>query len=148
VAGIIVRLDRVQLVSNARQDNSPPESISGFVRTRDSFIRRQTTTGTYARRREYRSLKNGAEIFWQYRPLNPWLMPWKITIVPDDVSGLSRDEIERVLKYCKGYRLLLIEVAIDFSPSTGVNKQFIRRHATFGKSHRRAKKKESRPLLR
>jgi hypothetical protein len=147
MASIVVRLDRVQLVAAAPYDDSPPKRISGYKRTKDSFVRIQTTTGRYARRREYRSLTNDTAIFWQYRPRKPWLMPWKITIVPDDVSGLSRNEIERVLKYCQGYRLLLVEVAIDFSPSTGVNKQFIRGHAIFGKSHRRAKRR-SRPLLR
>jgi len=133
---VTVRLDRVQIVSSALPGDSPPKTLRGFKRTRDCFVRRQTTTSTYARARHYRSLANGTRIYWQYRRLKSWLMPWKVTIVSDDLSGLSRDEIERVLNYCRFHRLLLVEVAIDFSPSTGVNRRFIRSHAVFGKSHR------------
>jgi hypothetical protein len=61
-------------------------------------------------------------------------------MVSDDKTGLSRDEIQRVLRHCRSYQLLTVEIAIDFAPSTGVNKQYIRRHAVFGKSHRREKR--------
>ncbi len=134
---IKVRLDRVQIVSSAATGGKPPLP-EGFVVTRDSFVRCQTTTNTYARCRHYKSLTNEAKIYWQYSRQKGWLKPWKITMVADDRTGLSRDEIERVLRHCRSYQLLTVEIAIDFSPSTGVNKQFIRRHAVFGKSRRRA----------
>ena len=140
-------LDRVQIVSWAPEGRAPPP-VEGFAVTRDSFVRCQTTTSTYARCRHYNSLTNDAKIYWQYSRQKGWLKPWKITMVADDKTGLSRDEIERVLKHCRSYQFLTVEIAIDFSPSTGVSKQFIHRRAVFGKSHRRAKKKESRPLLR
>jgi hypothetical protein len=144
---IKVRLDRIQILSSAPTGRKPP-LLEGYVIVRDCFVRCQTTTATYARSRHYKSLMNDANIFWQYSRQKGWLKPWKITMVANDKTGLSRDEIERVLRHCRSYRLLMVEIAIDFSPSTGVNKQFIRGHAVFGKSHRRAKKKESRPLLR
>jgi hypothetical protein len=147
MSGTTVRLDRLQLASWALKRWKPPQ-LDGFKITRDSFVRRQTTTSTYARCRQYQSLNNDTKVYWQYDRQKGWLVPWKITIVSDDVSGLTRNEIEKVLKYCQFYRLLLVEVAIDFRPSTGVNRIFIRSHAVFGKSHRRATKKESRPLLR
>jgi len=136
-----VRLDRLQLVSRVLQTRTPPR-LDGFEVTRDSFVRCQTTTATYARCRQFKSLTNDMKIYWQYAPQKAWLASWKITIVSDDLSGLSRDEIEPVLKHCRGYRLLLVEVAIDFSPSAGVNRQFIRRQAVFGKSHRLANKRD------
>ncbi len=148
MAGIDVRLDRVQITSWAQPDRKPPLDLQGFAVTKDSFVRSETTTSTYARCRQYSSLTNGAKIYWQYSRQKGWLKPWKITIVADDKTGLSRDEIERVLRHCRSYQFLTVEIAIDFRPSTGVNKRFIRCHATFGKSRRRAKKKESRPLLR
>ena len=135
-------LDRVQILSSAPKGRKPP-LLEGYVIVRDSFVRCQTTTRTYARCRHYSSLTNDSKIYWQYSRQRSWLKPWKITMVADDKTGLSRDEIERVLKHCRSYQLLTVEVAIDFSPSTGVSKQFIRRHAVFGKSRRRAEKKES-----
>jgi hypothetical protein len=144
---IRVSLDRVQLVSRAPQGRRPPP-VEGFAVTRDSFVRCQTTTSTYARCRQFKNLTTDTRIYWQYDRQKGWLKPWKITIVADDKTGLSRGEIERVLKHCRSYQFLTVEIAIDFRPSTGVSRQFIRGHAVFGKSHRRAKKKENRPLLR
>ena len=137
---MFVRLDRVQLVSGLPESRRPPD-IEGFTITWDHFVRSQTTTSTYARCREYQSVTNNTKVYWQYCRQKGWLEPWKITIVPDDDSGLSREELERVLSHCRFYRFLLIEIAIDFSPSAGVNRQFMRRHGVFGKSHRLAKKK-------
>ncbi len=136
---IAVRLDRIQLL--AWPGREPPK-MHGFVLKWDHWVRRQTTVCTYARSRCSQSLTNDAKVFWQYQPLKGWLKPWKISIVSDDLRGLSRHEIERVLKHCQFYRLLLVEVAIDFCPSTGVNRQFIRSHAVFGKSHRCARRKK------
>jgi hypothetical protein len=134
-----VRLDRVQLLSWAPQGRKPPR-LDGYKVVRDCFVRRQTTTATYARSKQYQCLSNDTKIYWQYERLKGWLKPWKITIVADDESGLSYEDIEKVLKHCRHYRFLTIELAVDFSPSTGVDQQFIRRHAVFGKSRRRAKK--------
>ena len=146
--GVCVRLDRLQIVARVARNRKPPREIEGFVLLRDHFVGCQTTTSTYARCRTFKSSTNHAEIYWQYDPQKAWLKPWKITIVADDKRGLSRDEIERVLIHCRSCRLLTVEIAIDFSPSTKVNRQFIRGHAVFGKSRRRANKKEQRPLLR
>jgi len=130
-------LDRVQILASAPEGRAP-SPVEGFTVTRDSFVRRQTTTSTYARCRHYNSLTNDSKIYWQYNRQKGWLRPWKITMVADDKTGLSRDEIERVLRHCRSYQLLTVEIAIDFSPPIGVSKQFIRRHAAFGKSRRRA----------
>ena len=130
-----IRLDRVQLVSWAPRGKKPPQ-LDDFKTTRDSFVRRQTTTGTYARCRQYKGLASEAKIYWQYERLKGWLKPWKITIVADDKSGLSYEQIHHVLKYCRYYRFLIVEIAIDFQPSAGIDKNFVRRHGVFGKSRR------------
>jgi hypothetical protein len=137
---IKVRLDRVQILSGAPGERKPP-SLEGYKIIRDCFVRCQTTTATYARCRHYKSLANDAKIYWQYCRQKSWLKPWKITMVADDKKGLSGDEIEQVLRHCRSYQFLTLEIAVDFSPSTGVNTQFIRGHAVFGKSRRRAGKK-------
>jgi hypothetical protein len=136
-----VRLDRVQILSWAQRGRKPPR-LEGYKIVRDCFVRCQTTTATYARSRQYQSVTNDAKIFWQYQRLKGWLKPWKITIVADDASGLSYEEVQKVLKYCRYYRFLTVEIALDFSPSVGINKRFVRQHAVFGKSHRRAKRRE------
>jgi hypothetical protein len=134
---ITVRLDRLQIVSWAPQGRPPP-LLDGYKIARDWFVRCQTTTATYARVRQYRSITNTSQIFWQYQRLKGWLKPWKITIVADDKKGLSYEEIEKVLKHCRYYRFLIAEIAVDFRPSVGLNKRFVRQHAVFGKSRRRA----------
>jgi len=132
-----VRLDRMQLLAGVPARRKPP-ALEGFALVRDSFVRCQTTTSTYLRCRQFKSLTNDTKVYWQYDPQKAWLKGWKVTVVADDRTGLSRGEIEQVLGHCRSYQFLTVEIAIDFSPSTGVNKQFIRRHAVFGKSRRRA----------
>jgi hypothetical protein len=134
---IKVRLDRVQLLSWAPRGRKPPK-LKGYKVVRDSFVRCQTTTQTYARCRHYQSMTNDMKIYWQHCPQKPWLKPWKLTIVADDRSGLSYEEVEKILKHCRHYRFLIVEIAVDFCPSVGVNRGFVRQHAIFGKSRRRA----------
>ena len=134
---IEVRLDRVQVLSWAPRGRKPPR-LNGFKITRDSFVRCQTTTSTYARCRQYQCMSDDTKIYWQYDRLKGWLKPWKITIVADDRRGLSYEQVRKILKHCRHYRFLIVEVAFDFSPSAGVDTQFIRQHAVFGKSRRHA----------
>ncbi len=138
---IKVRLDRVQVLSWAPRGRRPPQ-LEGYKIVRDCFVRRQTTTATYARSRQYQSLTDDTKIFWQYQRLKGWLKPWKVTMVADDETGLSYEQIQGVLKHCRYHRFLTIEIAVDFCPSAGINKKFVRQHGVFGKSHRRAKQRE------
>jgi len=132
-----VRLDRLQILSWARQGRKPPK-VEGFRVVRDSFVRCQTSTPTYARCRQYQSLTNDAKIYWQYERLKGWLKQWKITLIADDETGLSYAEVQTVTKYCRFFRFLTVEIAVDFCPSVGITKKFVRQHGLFGKSHRRA----------
>ena len=127
------RLDRVQIVSWAPQGRALPK-VRGYEVHADSFVHCQTTTRTYARCRQYKNLTSRTEIYWQYSPQKGWLLPWKVTIVANDETGLSFGELELVLKHCRSYRFLIVELAIDFSHATGVNSKFIREHGLFGKS--------------
>jgi hypothetical protein len=131
------KLDRIQVASWAPCGRRPPQ-LDGFRIVRDTFVRCQTTTATYGRVRQYQSTTNDAKILWQYKRQKGWLKPWKITIVADDRNGLSYEEVGNVLKYCRHYRFLTVEIAVDFDPSAGVNRRFVREHAVFGKSHRGA----------
>src|SRR5271170_104402 len=95
-----VRLDRVQVVSEAAPGEKPPE-ISGFKIVSDHFVRPQTSVQTYARCRQYDSTTNRTQIFWQYDRRQGWLSPWKITLIADDNLGLSRREMFQVLTHCR-----------------------------------------------
>jgi len=134
-------------VSWAPRGRKPP-LMAGYTIVKDSFVRCQTTTATYARRREYKSTTDDTKIFWQYQRLKGWLKPWKITIVADDATGLSYEQIQYVLKHCRYYRFLIVEIAVDFRPSAGIDKRFVRKHGVFGKSRRYAERENQQPPLR
>jgi hypothetical protein len=141
MGAINVQLDRVQILSWAPRGRKPPR-LKGYKVFRDSFVRRQTTTATYARVCQFHSTTDGTKIYWQYQRLKGWLKPWKITVVADDSTGLSYEQLHAVLKYCRFYRFLTIEIAVDFCSSARIDKRFVRQHALFGKSRRHANKKQ------
>jgi hypothetical protein len=142
MADIVVRIDRIQLASWAPLGSRPP-ALNGFKVTRDSFIRCQTNIKAYERCREYRCLSDDSRIFWQYHRLKSWLRAWRISLIADDRAGLSYTQIETVLSHCQYFHFLTVEVALDFKPSAGVDTEFVRRHANFGKSRRSHGKSES-----
>jgi hypothetical protein len=134
--GCIVKLDRIQIVADTRRTSGLPH-IDDFRTVRDTFVHQQTTARTYLRCRQLVNDKSGTRVYWQYAPQHAWLRKWKVTFIADDRRGLMPQDLQPVLKYCPGYCLVLIEVAFDFSPSTGVDAAFIKRHALFGKSRPR-----------
>jgi hypothetical protein len=144
---INVQLDRVQILSWAPRGRRPPP-LKGYKIVSDWFVHRQTTTATYARSRYYQSLTDGTKIFWQYQRLKGWLKPWKITIIADDATGLSYEQVQHVLKHCRYFRFLIVEIAVDFCPSVGIDKRFVRQHGVFGKSRRYATRENKHPPLR
>jgi hypothetical protein len=99
-------------------------------------VRSQTTTNSYARVREYTSLDSTAKVYLQYQRRAAWLRQWRFTLIADDRLGLTAREIEAVINRCRHYRIILVELALDFSPAS-MNLAFVRRHAVFGKSRPR-----------
>ncbi len=142
---INAQLDRVQILSWAPRGRRPP-LLKNYKIVRDSFVRCQTTTATYARSRQYQSITDDTKIFWQYQRLKGWLKPWKITIVADDKTGLFYEQVQHVLKHCRYYRFLIVEIAVDFRPSAGIDKRFVREHGNFGKSRRLAKRRKTKAV--
>jgi hypothetical protein len=130
--GCVVRIDRIQIVSDAPGDARPPR-LCGFRVVRDSFAGkpRPLLTPDVA---IIKSMDNAARIFWQHSRIKPWLAPWKITVIPDDRLGLSADEMLNVVQHCPRYRVILVEVAVDFPQDSIVNRRFVLKYGTFGKS--------------
>jgi hypothetical protein len=83
------------------------------------------------------STQSSSKISIQYDRQAPWL-PWcRIMMIGDDQTGLTLDEIKRVLVDVPDHGISLAEIAFDFHPDTGVNQHFVLCHARFGKSQRR-----------
>jgi hypothetical protein len=52
------------------------------------------------------------------------------------VNGIDPLDVLRILKRCRYFRFVLVELAFDFSLDSGIDRKFVRRHARFGKSRR------------
>lgn len=132
-ATCVIKLDRTQFL--ALPVNRPVLPLfPGFKRLRDWFVRSQTSVKTYARVAEYANPRTGTRLFLQHEPQLPGLAPFKGTLVPLDDRGLSRAEIQLVVAQFSKYRHLLLEIACDFPPESGIDRDFVCRHALFGKS--------------
>ena len=84
-----------------------------------------------------RSTASDCQIAVQYESQLPWLTPLRITIIGDDKTGVTVENIEGVISQCQHYALSLVELAFDFTPESKMDRDFVRRHGHFGKSHRR-----------
>jgi len=132
----VVRLDRVQLVV-PRPLKGPLPTIRDYRILKDTFVRSQTNVMTYARCRQLVHLETGTKLYIQYQKQKAWLAGWKVTLVANDRRGLNREDLDPVLARCRMHRLLMAEVAFDFSPESGVDLHFVKGHGLFGKSRRR-----------
>lgn len=126
------RLDRVQIVADAPRNGLP--EIAGFDVCRDSFVRPQTSITTYRRVRNCKNSKTKTAVDIQYQCVPPWLRAIKMTVIGDDLKGLQRRELEEICKAFRATRLLTVEMAIDFSAASGVDRSFVLRHALLGRS--------------
>jgi hypothetical protein len=133
----VVRLDRIQLAAEPRRPDCRLPVVAEYQCVKDHFVHSQTSIVTYHRTRQLRHVKSGTEVYWQYQPQCSWLKPWKISVEPPDKRGLRIREVFPILRLCRTYHLLLVELALDFFPESGVDRKFVKRHARFGKSRRR-----------
>jgi hypothetical protein len=53
-------------------------------------------------------------IFVKHRPRFRKLAPMRVAVVPDDMEGLRRQELEEILQAFAPYRLVIVEIALDF----------------------------------
>jgi hypothetical protein len=135
---VVVRLDRLRLVSWAPPGAKPPQAIPGFRLTSDYRLQKpQGSIATYGRVRKFASLDSGTKIGWEYQRQRGWLKHWRITFIADDTTGLTGKTMRLFLKYCRYYRITLVELAFDFDYRSGVDHLLVRRSGSFGKSRRR-----------
>jgi hypothetical protein len=125
-------IDRVQIVADTRRDGLP--DLPGFDVCRDSFVRPQTSIATYRRARHLKNSKTKTTIDIQYQRVAPWLRAIKMTVIADDHNGLGRPELEEIFTAFKNPRLLTVEMAVDFSAASEIDRAFVLRHTILGRS--------------
>jgi hypothetical protein len=131
----VVRLDRLVFTARGRT-SSGSLGIESLEVVRDVRVRPQSVIATYARVRSFRNRTTGSKIAVQYKPQVPWLGPFRVTSVGQDRLGLTPEELNPVAAHFSGRELSLAEVAFDFPADSGVDLDFVMRHAKFGKSRR------------
>lgn len=132
VATCKVLLDRVQFLAGIYRDR-PPE-ITRFAVTKDSFFRPQAKKQARRRLRVYKNSKTETTVNVAYDRVLPWLREAKVTVIPNDSDGVSREELEQIFKAFEEPELSLVEVAFDFPAGSGVNREYVWRHCLFGRS--------------
>lgn len=130
-----VRLDRIIVGVPERLPEGLPE-LEGFKLKKDTLVRARGGVRTYDRARWYRSEENSCKVSISYQRVAPWLPMYRVTIYADDQTGITLDELRRVLVGFPDHLISLLEIAFDFDPATPVDKKFVLRHMRFGKSQR------------
>lgn len=69
-------------------------------------------------------------------PRESWLAPYHVSVFADDRLGLSTSDLFPIREIMEKAKLTIVELAIDFSTATEVDRQFVRRYGVFGKSKR------------
>jgi len=61
----------------------------------------------------------------------------RITVIPEDIAGLTRTELEKISPAFAPFSFRKVEIACDFPKAIGMNAEFVRRHLKPGKSRLR-----------
>lgn len=100
------------------------------------LIRKPEKAGRYKRAQWFNRTDSRMKACLYSEPIHGWLSPFKIVMYADDKTGLLPGGVFSLLEVMSSSRLLMVELALDFSALTGVTEHFVRRHAVFGKSQR------------
>ena len=132
----VVRLDR--LIFNGWQRQGVQDVPHGYRRISDVRPYGQGVVVNYGRVRTLLSTTNSAKITIAYKPLVRWVAPHRVTMFADDSTGLTAAEVRGILSRYDRHVLSVVELAVDFHPNAGVDRDFVLRHGRFGKSRRRS----------
>jgi hypothetical protein len=130
-----VRLDRIS--ANAVAQDKAIKNLRGYKCLSDFRPQQQGRALNYGRVRKFCSVTNSSKVTLQYERRVPWGAPQRVTMIGHDQTGLSLQEIQGVISQCYRHDLSLVELAFDFTPEAGVDREFVLRHGRFGKSRRR-----------
>jgi hypothetical protein len=93
----------------------------GLWRQRYSFVTRLKGT------------KSIREINVEHGPNKPWLPPFRITIIPRDASGVVVQDFQSILELLPDFKIVLLEVALDFPLGSLIDVDYVRKHLLSGK---------------
>jgi hypothetical protein len=119
--------DRVVLASKGT-DWQKIAHIPGFRATR----RYQLWHRQHRRVQRFRGAGTVREVVVEFERSAPWFPEVRITIIPNDATGLGFDDLRSILELLPGFELRILEVAWDFSPNCVVDLDFIRQFGLFG----------------
>jgi hypothetical protein len=131
-----VRLDRL-VISGAARKGPCVKQIEGFKVESDFRAHQSGKIFTFERIRKFKSRGKSTLIDEQYKPQKPWLAACRFTLIGDDQTGITPAEIMALLRDITGPKVTMFELAFDFPAALKINRAFILRHGSFGKSHRR-----------
>jgi hypothetical protein len=141
-ATCIVRLDRLvfvcpriepkQCVQRSKAPIHP--AIPGFRVTADKFVRTKARITTYRRVRSLVNPRTGTQLFVQYQRAHGFLKPVRVTVVGSDPTGIPWPDLKKIGDAYGDLLIRTLELAFDFAPGSGVDKDYVLKHALFGKS--------------
>jgi len=133
---IRVGIDRIQIAGDFKKKGELPD-FDGFEKLSDRFVRSVTPIKTWERVARYEHGETGSQLFILYRTNLPSLPDMKATLIAPNGRFLSWNAVDGVRRELAEARLVLIELALDFPPKCGIDRDFILKHGVFGKAHRR-----------
>jgi hypothetical protein len=112
----IAGIDRIALTSTADLAYAL-DTLSDFRTVSDHALKNVNDgffRAPYGRVRRLRNSGTKTEIFIQYQPRFRRMAPVRVVVVPADLPGLRRGELERILSAFVPFRLSIVEVRLDF----------------------------------
>ena len=77
------------------------------------------------------------KIIIESAPNVAWLPKFRITIIPRDTTGLLLEDLRFILELIAEFKLVLLEIALDFPLESVIDTSFVRRHMLCGKTRLR-----------
>ena len=138
----IVRLDRLVFVCPRIETEAWEQrtkipihpTIPGFRITGDKFVRTNAKITTYRRVRSLVNPNTGTKLFIQYQRAHGFLKPVRVTVVGADATGIPWPDLKTIGDAYRDMLIRTLELAFDFAPASGVDLEYVRKHALFGKS--------------
>lgn len=111
----VARLDRLQLV--LVQNPSPLlRDLSGFRRFSSHWVKKKPNQKffPYKRVQWFWSSTSSMKFLIESEAQKPWLVPYRLTLIADDRTGLLPGEVFSVLELLPDFKLTTLEIAFDF----------------------------------
>jgi hypothetical protein len=125
----IVKLDRFVLTAN-ELPLQELASIPNFQARKPQRL----WNHRYGTRTRIRGTESVRELIVESAPNVGWVPRYRITIIPRDESGLRFDDLRFILELIPRFKIVLMEIALDFPIQSLLDLPYIRRHLLFGKT--------------